>query len=601
MTRPARAAALLAALAVLIGGCGLRTPSGVRVDQRSVDTSVDEPDIRKLPPGPAPGATPAQIVSGFLEASAADPDHSFALEFLASGSGWDDRDAATIYEPQSATPLKVTTRGAVSVVKFSAEGLGAIGSGGAFVPAERLLNLTFELRRVGGQWRLSRVPPGVLLTARDLSRSYRPVRTYNFSADGSELVAEPGYVVSNRAGLAGAALHALLSGWGDPAAAVAGGLPQGLTSLGSVVVTDGEATVDLGREAFTVPQDRRSRVIAQIASTLASVPGVFTVRVLVEERPYVGGPVDASIPAEFVAGSSGPVLAVDATGRLISVDGSRTRAVKWHGADPGALLDPISAPGGKRMVALRASPAGYQLIIADLSGASDSTVTATLVRSETIAGTATTTAGPSATVLRPQWLDPSRLLVAINGSSARVLLVDAAGGASRPVYAPTLAALGSLSAFAVSRDGTRVIAVAGPVGARKVYLARLTDASTQPDGAGQLLLDGWTQVPSSLPDVAAAAWSGDLGVTVLGAAAKSAVDPTGGLRVEDLSLDGVPDPNVQPALPAAVNAEAFAGGGALTLSSAPGREDLVSTGFATWTLQRGRWVRSGAFRAPAYP
>ena len=595
MSRGSRVITLLATITLLISGCGLRTPSGVRVDRRSVDTSVDQPDIRKLPPGPTPGATPAQIVSGFLEASAADPDHSFALEFLATGSGWADRDSATVYDPDTATPLKATTRGAISVVTFSAEGLGVIGAGGAYVASERQLKLSFELTRVGGQWRLAHVPPGVLLTDRDLTRSYRPIRTYGFSPDGSVLVAEPGFVTSDRAGLASAALHALLTGWGDAGAAVAGGLPLGLTSLGSVVVHDGEATVDLGREAFSVPPDRRSRVVAQIAASLASVPGVFTVRVLVEERPYAGGPVDAKIPDEFAATSVGPVLAVSPAGQLLRVDGNGAAAVKWQGGDPGPLRNPISAPGGNRMAALRATPAGDQLVLADLSS-SDSSVTATV--RHTVAAVA---AQPGATDLRPQWLDPTRLLVVVGGSASRLRLIDAASGAARAVYAPNLRGLGPLSSFAVSRDGTRALAVAGPVGARKVFLARVTDASTQPGSAVQLMVDGWTQVPTSLPDADSVAWSGDLSLTVLGTAATVAADPVGGPRLDDVSLDGVPDPTVSLALPAAVAAQAAVAEGGPFVTSAPGRNDLVSTGSATWKLQAGRWMTIGTWLSPAYP
>jgi hypothetical protein len=598
---PRSALGLLIVVLLLVSGCGLRTPSGVRVDQRSVDTTADDPDIRKLPPGPAPGASPAQIVSGFLEASAADPDHSFALDFLDTGSVWADRDAATIYEPDTASALKVTTTGAVSVVKFSAQGVGAIGAGGAFVPSQRLLNLTFQLHRVDGEWRLTRVPSGVLLTARDLNRSYRPVRTYEFSPDRSLLVAEPGYVVSDRAGLAGAALHALLTGWGDPAAAVAGGLPQGLTSLGSVVVSDGQATVDLGREAFTVPQSQRSRLVSQIAASLASVPGVFTVRVLVEDRPYAGAPVPAEIPTDLLTKSVGPVLAIGPTGELVSLDGSRGTPVKWsaHGtgtADPGPVFNPVSAPGGKRLAALRATNLGFQLVLADLASTSGSSVFTATVRH-----TPVIVVPPGASYLRPQWLDSGRLLLATGGSAPRLQLIDAKTGASHQVYAPNLQALGALSGFAVSRDGTRVIAVAGPPGARKIYLARVTTTSTAPANQNQLIVDGWTQVPTPLPDVAAASWSADLALTVIGAAARTAAEPAGGLRVETVSLDGVPDPTALPLLPAAVTTQAIASGGVLSVATAPGRTDLVSAGSSTWALQNAGWAAVGNWRSPAYP
>lgn len=586
---------LLVVLALLVTGCGLRTPAGVRVDQRSVDTAVDDPDIRKLPPGPISGGSPSQIVNGFLEASAADPDHSIAMDFLATGATWNDRDSATLYEPDSASPLKVTTRGTVSRIKFSAEGLGLISAGGAFVPAQRRLNLSFELRRIAGQWRLTYVPPGVLLTARDLARSYRPVRIYDFGPDGSQLVAEPGYVVSDRAGLAGAALHALLTGWGDAAAAVAGGLPQGLTSLGSVVVRDGEATVDLGREAFTVPQERRSRVVAQIASSLSSVPGVFSVRVWVEERPYAGGPVSATIPAELIAKSIGPVLAVGTGAGLVAIKDGRAKPVHWKVANPGPLDSPVSAPGGGRLAALKVTALGDQLLLADLSSS-----TGAAALEATVLHPKSGTSFGAGQYLRPQWLDSTRLILATGGSASRLELVDASDAASRPVSSPHLRALGPLSGFAVSRDGTRAIAVAGPPGARKAYLARITTAS-QTGSFDQLIVDGWTQLPTSLPDVAAASWSDDLTVTLLGAAAKSVLHPSGGLRVEDVTLDGVPNPNVLPALPPAVAAQAAGPGGSLSLTTAPGYPELVSTGSQTWELEGSGWVAVGSWSSPAYP
>ncbi len=54
-----------------------------------------------------------QIVRGFLEASAADTDHSFAQEFLAGGSVWNDRDGATVYDPDTLSALQTTVTGRI--------------------------------------------------------------------------------------------------------------------------------------------------------------------------------------------------------------------------------------------------------------------------------------------------------------------------------------------------------------------------------------------------------------------------------------------------------------------------------------------------------
>ena len=147
------------------------------------------------------------------------------------------------------------------------------------------------------------------------------------------LVAEPGFVATDPAGLAGAALHALLTQWGIPTVpkvSATRSLASGLDSLGSVVVQNGQATVDLGREAFNVPPPRRPLLVSQIAASLGSVPGVFTVRVLVEERPYAGRPGpggDSDGPAarrRTVRSSRWPP-----DGSLEELTSGAARPVKW--------------------------------------------------------------------------------------------------------------------------------------------------------------------------------------------------------------------------------------------------------------------------------
>jgi hypothetical protein len=90
-------------------------------------------------------------------------------------------------------------------------------------------------------------------------------------------------------------------------------------------------------------------------------------------------------------------------------------------------------------------------------------------------------------------------------------------------------------------------------------------------------------------------------VTILGTSVASAREPSGALRVEVVSLDWVPDPTVLPELPSAVAAQPAASGGALTVATAPGYPDLVSTGTQTWAQQGDLWTEIGDWRSPAYP
>jgi hypothetical protein len=590
---------------LLAGGCSLRTPAGIRVDQRSVDTAIDDPDISKVPPGPPAGASAADIVRGFLDASTADSEHTFAEPFLAPGVVWTDRTSATVYDPETLSTLKETLKGSASIVKFSVVSIGQLTSAGAFLPVERQLSESFELRRVDKQWRLSRVPPGVLLTPRDLARVYRPVRTYGFNPSGSVLVAEPGFVASDRAGLAGAALHALLTQWNavtDPKLSASRSLVSGLTSLGSVVVQNGQATVDLGREAFAVPLAQRSHLVSQIAASLASVPGVFTVRVLVEERPYAGGVVAATIPPDLQPPPASPALALAADGSLEELASTAVRPVKWiakDGSPQGLLADPVASPDGSAMAALRNGPAGLDLVVADLKGAgSGGPATATLRRAIALP------AASGSREMRPEWLDANRILLAVGGVAPRLEMVDATTGAISPVAAPGLAALGPLSSCTVSRDGTRVIAVSGVPGARRAYLGRILTPTTTPVRAAGATVAGWTTVSTDMSDVVAVSWSGDLQLTLLGrpvaGPAGSPALTTSVVRAEVVALDGVGDPISLPALPADFEALVVVLEHPL-ITTAPGRQVMIGIGTRRWLLDAGRWEVAAPARDPSYP
>jgi hypothetical protein len=589
---------------LLARGCGLRTPSGIRVDQRSVDTAADDPDIRKLPPGPLPGASAADVVRGFLEASAADSDHTFAEPFLAPGVVWSDRNAATVYQPETLSALKESLSGSRSRVTFTAESVGVLTSAGAFLPAARSLSEAYELRRVNGQWRLSRVPAGVLLTPRDLARVYRPVRTYGVTPSGSLLVAEPGFVASDRAGLAGAALHALLTQWNtvaNPKISASRSLATGLTALGSVVVQNGQATVDLGREAFSVPTSQRPLLVWQIAASLGSVPGVFTVRVLVEERQYVGGPVSAAIPPDLQPSGDGPVLALAADGSLEELTSSAARPVKWvakDGSAQGLLTDPVAAPGGAALAALRPNSAGVQLVVADLhSGSSGSggRPTATLRRAIALPAIS------SGSELRPEWVDANRILLAVGGVAPGLEMIDATTGKISSVAAPGLPAL-PLASFSVSRDGTRAIAVLGVPGARQAYLGRILTPASTPVGAEGASATGWTAIPTEMADVVAVSWSGDLELTLLGrpTAAPGAPSTTSAVRAEVVTLDGVADPIQLPALPSEFEALVVVPERPL-ITTAPGRQEMIDIGTRRWLLDAGSWEVATPARDPSYP
>ena len=92
---------VLLVLLVGLGGCGLPLSGGVQRPRNAVSVGKAQPgDIRVLPPGPRGDSTPEGFVEGFLAAqSSPDSAHAIAREFLAPGTGWDDRAGLLVYDP----------------------------------------------------------------------------------------------------------------------------------------------------------------------------------------------------------------------------------------------------------------------------------------------------------------------------------------------------------------------------------------------------------------------------------------------------------------------------------------------------------------------
>ena len=171
-------------------------------------------------------------------------------------------------------------------------------------------------------------------------------------------------------------------------------------------------------------------------------------------------------------------------------------------------------------------------------------------------------------------------------------------GKTSSVESSGLATLGPLASFAVSRDGTRIVVIAGLPGKRQPYLGRI---SSVPLGSGgsELMVDSWSRVPTSLADVTAVSWSGDLALTVLGTNTTAGAN-VGSARATYVALDGVADPVSLPPLPSLVVA-AESAGAPVDLATAPRRPTVVCTGSRSWILTGRSWAPGPPIRDPTYP
>jgi hypothetical protein len=246
--------------------------------------------------GPGPGASPSQIVQGFLLASADFGNHhEIARQYLtrAASRSWQPGPGpavTVIAGPPTVTPTP-TPFGSrnTAVVEISAQQLGNVSTSGQYIPAEtgrHPLNQEFTLQRVHNQWRIAtlpatagtKVPAGVdtpsheLLLTKDLFQLAFQPRNLYYPA-GKDLVPDPVFVPVDSGDPAADLVRALLippQGW--LAGAVVSAFPPAATLRHLVEILPGSKTavVDLGLPKSATSETSLAGMASQLVWTLTS-------------------------------------------------------------------------------------------------------------------------------------------------------------------------------------------------------------------------------------------------------------------------------------------------------------------------------------------
>ena len=176
--RSARRPLLLVLLLVLAGlaGCAsVPESSPVQVLRR-----VGDGDAPVLPPGPAEGSNALDLVRGFVYASGSSPDrHGAARRFLApEAADWDDGTGVTVLAEQFDTvyPTSVDPEADMRTVRIRGTALGKLTPGGWFEASQAPVQIDVNVVRRDGQWRIARLPGGVLVRMSDFRVNYRTVQ-----------------------------------------------------------------------------------------------------------------------------------------------------------------------------------------------------------------------------------------------------------------------------------------------------------------------------------------------------------------------------------------------------------------------------------------
>jgi hypothetical protein len=550
-----RRAALAALVLGLLTACST-VPTGSAPMQITEAPARPAAEVGIEPIGPAAGASPEEIVRGFVDAAAsAVQRHPVARDHLTP-------DAAATWSDEAGITLVGADYAAVATdagtVRMTGDLVGSVDPRGVFTASSgEPFTHDFTLAEVGGERRIANPPDGLVMLVPDFERLYDELAAYFVDPTEQRVVPDPRYVLGGEAQPT-TLVQRLLDGPSPALAAGVGNALAGVTLARAATVDGSTVTVDLDGLGDASPV-QLSQLCAQLVWTLDQLDGVSSVRVTVDGDPLTlpGVPIvqrtddwAAYSPESVPADADGHHL--DA-GRLMTVDGQPAPGPAGTGAY------------GLSSAAVWADPRTSALT--DMVGVSVSGPTATLLAGKygqdlVAQGTASRYSAPTVAATRPEfWV--------VRDETAVVRVP--AGGSLQPVNAPTLPGQGRATALQLSPDGVRAaVVVNGSNGS-----ALLVGTVVRTDD-GSVALRDLREVAPALNGVLDVAWRTAGSLMVLAADGREDGVVPYVVGVDGWGLAEMPTSGL-PSQPTA-------------LAAAPGQQPLVSAGGSVWELSGGTWV-----------
>lgn len=560
-------ASMLAGCSAVSSAVTAQVPTTGPIEQgEQVGVEPEDQFIRVIAREPRPGMTLTEVVQGFLEASASfDEDHAVARQYLTAEASeeWETDAGVTVYEGAPA----LSELG--SAVVMSAAEAGTIQTNGRYEvkgPAAEF-RTTFDLTKVDGEWRIDRLPQGLLLSQSDVDRAFRSFAVYFFNPSFETLVPDPRMVPVIGPGLATTLIRRLVAGpssWLQPA--VRTGLPAGVRlNIDAVPIEAGIARVDLTANARAADDQTRQALSQQIVWTLRQLPDVQAVEITAGGQPLLVPGAPSPQPRDAWP-------AVDPNGLPAGSAGFATR--------PEGVVRLI--PDGVRAVPGSAGTGDVTLV--DIAVANDS---------QSVAGIDVDGAVWEARLLEGAPMIRIREAavptgIAFDGSSSvwvtdavEGLLAVSGDGTAEPITVTGLSRRTELISAIPSRDGTRAALVIRRGPRTGILLARVIRTA---GSSSRITVDEPIRVESRLVEVVDAAWSGADTLSVLGS------ESAGTLQVFDIDLArGVSASRGTPEAP-------------LSVGSAPGLPTLVGAADGlVYEFTAGAWAERVRGSAPTYP
>jgi hypothetical protein len=553
--RKAPVSALLLVLLLALSACST-VPSASPTVQITQAPSRPAESVGIEPLAPENGATPEEVVRGFIDAAAsARPGHPVARQHLAPepAGSWSDEAGITVLSPDYAT---VATE--ADSVTLSANQVGTIDERGVFTVASTgVFTREFTLEQVGGEWRISDPPDGLIILQPDFERLYVERDAYFLDPTGQRVVPDPRLLIKGEAQPT-ALVQRVLDG---PSAALAAGVQNPLNGVqlrSPVTITGQAAVVDL-TALTTDPAPVLAQICAQVVWTLAPLR-IHTVEIRVDGEPVNLDGVPVQQTVDDWQAFDPDAVPLDAVGHYVS--GGALHTVTTGAPTPGpagtgayglssAAVSADARTGALSFLAgIRADSSGAALYAGSYAGDLAPVLSGTTLSAPTVAATR------------------SEAWVVRDGTS--VVRVPA-GAAPQGVNAPTLPGLGRAEVLRLSPDAVRAALVVDGPGGRALYTGTVVRAQD-----GSVELRDLRGIAPSLSQVVDVAWSGSGTLLVLaGNASEDKVVPYE-VGVDGWGLTAVPTAGL-PSQPESITA-------------APTRQPLVDAGGTIWQLAGGTWV-----------
>ncbi len=290
MRVPSRSLIGAALSLLLVGACG-GIPTSGPVTRVADDGGFGESTVQYAPALPAAGASPQEIVLGYLDAMLAFPvSTGTASAFLtpAAADSWRPIDGVRVYNrPQVSAPVPDRSgsssddesAGDRVVLRLTSSQVARLDQQGRYNRMSGESDLTYVLQQVAGEWRIATPQAGTLISSKYFSDHFRPFDIFMFDRPGRRLVPVPVHLAVGDQ-LATSLVASLARG---PISDVDDLMRTYVPKVDSLrpsvpVSSDGIADVEFDDELRSASESTQDHLSAQVIWTLRQVPEITGVR-----------------------------------------------------------------------------------------------------------------------------------------------------------------------------------------------------------------------------------------------------------------------------------------------------------------------------------